>query len=107
VRDRVAETAAAEVDADPQRVRLVGEHVDVVVSAADRAQLRPRLLAQVSAMLRLERVPGGILEQRMRRRGIVGAILPAHAKADHIGDFAGESGPRALDLPLCYTASRQ
>ena len=37
------EPAAAEVHADPDRVRLVGEDVDVVIAAADRAELRARL----------------------------------------------------------------
>jgi hypothetical protein len=44
--DSVAKTAAAEVDTDPDAVLLVGEDVDVVVAAADGAELRVRLVLQ-------------------------------------------------------------
>ena len=44
--DRVTEAPAPEVDADPERTRLVGEDVDVVVAASHRAELLARLHLQ-------------------------------------------------------------
>ena len=43
--DGMTEAARAEVDADPERARLVGEHVDVMVSASDGAKLLARLVS--------------------------------------------------------------
>jgi hypothetical protein len=46
VRGLVAEAAASEMDGDPDPSRLVLEDVDVVVAAADRAELLPREVEQ-------------------------------------------------------------
>jgi predicted metal-dependent phosphotriesterase family hydrolase len=43
----VAQTTAAEVDADPDGVGLIHEHVHVVIAAAHRAELRRALLAKL------------------------------------------------------------
>src|SRR5438045_2113555 len=47
-RGLVAEAARAEVDADPEEAVLVNEQVDVVVAAADRAELVARELRQLA-----------------------------------------------------------
>ena len=56
-RNRVAQAAAAEVDADPDAVGLIHEHVHVVVAAPDRAELLPGLVAKTLARVIGQRVP--------------------------------------------------
>src|SRR5690348_6554344 len=78
---RVPEPAAAEVHAHPDVAALVGEHVHIVVAASDRAELVPRLGAQPLALvLARQRVPRRMLEQRMIRGRVVGAVVSAHAE---------------------------
>ena len=81
---------------------LVGEHVHVVIAAADRSELRPRLAAQGIACVLRDRLPGGALEQRMVHGRIVRAVLAADAEGDdlldrvcHLGQPIDEAG-RAL-----------
>ena len=88
----MTEPAAAEVDADPQRPGLVGKHVDVVIAAADRSQLLPRLGEERLAMPGRDGRPGRILEQRMVDRRVVGGVLPADPEADAVGDLVRQGG---------------
>ena len=84
------EAAAAEVHANPDRVRLVDEDIDVVIAAADGAELRPRLAAQPLARMPRQRVPRRAPEQRMIDGSIVGAVLPANAEGDDVLDLVGD-----------------
>ena len=60
---------------------LVGEHVDVVVAAADRAELRARLARErLARVLAGTASHAGALEQRMVDRRVVGAVLAADAE---------------------------
>ena len=71
-------------------IRLVDEDVDVVVAAADGAELRPGLAAQPVARVARQRIPCPALEQRMIDRGIVGAVLPADAERDDVLNLVGD-----------------
>src|SRR5258708_1640430 len=78
-RARMAEPAAAEVDADPDVPGLVAHEVDVVVSGSDGAELRHRLLP-VLAHVRL--TPSvGVVEQFMLDALVV---RPADAKGNDL-----------------------
>src|SRR2546425_3208539 len=73
VRHAEPEAARAEMHADPDAVGLVGEHVHVVVAAADRAELAPRLGAQPVALGAVRQgFPRRVLEQRVVRGRVVG-----------------------------------
>jgi hypothetical protein len=76
----VAEAAAAEVDADPNPVLLVGEDVDVVVARADGAELARGLVAQVQVLDdRPRRVVEQVVVYTLR-------VLAADAEADGAND---------------------
>ena len=78
------------MDADPDPVRLVGEHVDIVVARADRAELvRGRLpqLVHPSLAPRL-----ALIEEQML--GPLG-IDPPHPEAQVAGDVVGQAVSRA------------
>ncbi len=89
-RHGVAEAAAAEVDADPDGVVLVGENVDVMIAAADGTELRARLGAQPFARMSGHRFPRRALEQRMIHGGVVRPILAPHAERDASLDLVGD-----------------
>ena len=93
VRHPKAEAARAEVHADPHVVRLVGEHVHVVVAAAHGAELVARLGAQpFPLVLARQRVPRRIREQRVVAGRVAGAVLPSHAERDRILNGVGQLG---------------
>src|SRR5207249_6904143 len=50
VRDAEAKPTRAEVHADPDSGLVIGEHVDIVIAAADGAELLARLGAQAIAL---------------------------------------------------------
>ena len=58
-RGLVPEPARSEMHADPNPIGLIGEDVDVMIAAADRAQLRRRTLLQLSQW---SQTPGGIFK---------------------------------------------
>src|SRR5258708_6401749 len=68
----VSEATRAEVDAHPHVTGLVLEHVHVVVSGADGAELVPRAPSELA--LRLERSLGDLVEHR-----VVDLLLRRHA----------------------------
>ena len=47
-RGLVPEPARSEMHADPNPIRLIGENVDVMIAAADRAELCSRALLQLA-----------------------------------------------------------
>lgn len=101
------EPTAAEVHADPDGARLVHEDVDVVVAAADRAELAARLGPQRLAVRGGHGVPGVVREERVVHGGIVGAVLPADAEAHRRRDLVGDRHERALLLLLVGTEVRE
>src|SRR5690606_31402189 len=88
----VAEAARTEVHADPDRVRLVGEDVDVVIPAPDRAELFTSLLPEFVAVPPPAgyRIPGGVIEERIVDRRIVRAVLPSDPERDRRLDLVGQ-----------------
>src|SRR3954462_7901938 len=79
----MTEASAPEVNADPDAAQLVAEDVDVMVPAANGAELRPSLgLELVGLVLSGKGVPGGSGEERGIDRGGCGLAGPAHAEAD-------------------------
>jgi hypothetical protein len=96
--DRVSESSAAEVHPHPQRARLVREDVDVVIAAPDRAELLACLDVQRLAVLRRHRVPGGVLEQRVIDRRVIGAIAATHAEAHRVRHGVGDGAQRPMDF---------
>ena len=69
---------------------LVGEDVDVVIAAADGAQLGARLAAQPFTCVPRQRIPRVAAKQRVVHRRIVGAVLAADAERHDVLDFVGE-----------------
>jgi hypothetical protein len=59
----VAETARPEVHANPDATLLVREHIDVVISSPDSAELAARFLAKNAFDLGWKRFPGRVLEE--------------------------------------------
>src|SRR5204863_6934425 len=97
--DAVAEPARAEMHADPDVVILIGEHVDVVVARANRAELLTGLGTQAVALVPVRHgVPRGILEQRIARRRVAGAILQADAERQRGLNLIGELAQPSLQL---------
>lgn len=79
----MAQAATSEVHPDPDDPTLVGEHIDIVVAASDRAELTSSLgLERVSFVLAGNSVPGSVLEEGMVVRGIRSTTGAADAKAD-------------------------
>src|SRR3954467_11146804 len=79
----MTEASAPEMNADPDAAQLIAEDVDVMVPAANGAELRPSLgLELVVLVLSGNGVPGGIGEERVIDRCVVGLEVPAHAEAD-------------------------
>jgi hypothetical protein len=91
----VSKAAAAEVHADPQRARLVGENVDIVIATPDGPELRARLVDERLALVRRRGVPRFIVEELVIDRRIIGAILPPDTEADRVGDLIGDGRERA------------
>jgi hypothetical protein len=79
----VAEPARPEVDADPHAVLLVGEEVDVVVAAADGAELRVGLVLQRLGCLSR---PAFVRVGDERRIGVVLRVAPADAEGERVPD---------------------
>ena len=84
------EAAAPEVDADPDPVLLVCEQVHVVVAAPHGPELGAGLLEKIVAFADGDGIPGGIVEQRVIHRRIVGLVYAAEAEADHVVDLVGD-----------------
>src|SRR5437667_3169121 len=101
VRHAESEAARAEVDADPDLVFLISEHVHVVIARADGAELLARLGTQTVALVPVRhRVPGRILEQRIVGGRIVRAVPQAHAERQRGLNLVGQltQPPPPLDL---------
>jgi hypothetical protein len=94
----VSEAAAAEVDADPDPAVLVSEDVDVVIAAADGAELLAGLVAEVAPHAHRQRLPGRRLEQRVINRRIVRSVLAPDAERQHVLDLVGD-GLQAIGEP--------
>jgi hypothetical protein len=99
-RDGVTEAAAPEVHPHPDRPPLVGEDVHVVVPRADRAELRARLVTQGAALIRGDRFPRRVVEERVTDGGVVGAVLPPDPEAYLGGDLVGDPVQRPADVAL-------
>src|SRR4029450_13835378 len=56
-RNRVAEPAAAKMHSNPDCIRLVNEDIDVMVTTANRAELRPRFVAKRFPYVRRQSFP--------------------------------------------------
>src|SRR5262249_41742367 len=65
---------------------FVGEDVDVVVSASNSAELRPRFVAEPFPHVTRQSFPSRRLEQWMIDRRIIGAILSADTERDDVLD---------------------
>src|ERR1700733_6953488 len=86
----VAEAAAAEMYADPDKVVLVAHQIDIVIAGADGAELRDRFLP---VRLHVGLAPGvGIVEQ-----GMLGTLLvtAADAERDSLG-YIPDDRPDAI-----------
>ena len=95
----MAEAPRAEVHADPDMVFLIGEQVDVVIAAADRAELLARLGAQAIALVPVRhRVPSRILEKRIVGRRVVSAVPQTHTERQRRLDLVGQLAQPRLDL---------
>ena len=94
----MTEPARSEVDADPDGARFVHEDVDVVVAAADRAELLARLGLKRLAMLRRDGAPRRIVEEWMIHRRVVRLVLSADAEAHGVGDRVGDLAEQLLHL---------
>jgi len=77
----VAETARSEVDADPDAVRFVDKDINVVVAAADRAELLLRHVLEVRERLL---APERVIEQLVLDARLV---VAAHAERNRADDF--------------------
>src|SRR4051794_22486584 len=79
----MTEASAPEVNPNPDAAELVAEDVDVVVPAADGAELSPSLgLELVMLVLPGNGFPGRVGEERVVHRRVVCLTGPAHAEAD-------------------------
>ena len=98
MRDAVAKAARAKVHADPDSGLVIGEHVDIVIAAADGAELLARLGAQAIALVAIaDRVPRGILEQRIVRRRIVRAVPATDPERQRRLNLVGQLAQPDLD----------
>jgi hypothetical protein len=93
----VTQAAAAEVHSHPERPRLVGEDVHVVVAAPHGPELGAGLLPQVAPVPRRDDIPRRVIEQRRVHRRVIGAVLPADPEADAVRDLVGHL-PQRLAL---------
>src|SRR4051812_18024967 len=103
----MTEAARSEVDADPDRPRLVGEDVDVVIARADGAELLPRLLDERLVLVLAgdiaQRVPRGRVEERVVHRRVARFIPAADAERDRPLDVVRE----ALELGAFEAVDRE
>ena len=77
--------------ADPEARRFVGEDVDVVIPAADGAELISRFRGERRALgLRRNRAPHRRFEQRVFGRRVVGAIASSDTEADGRLNLVGD-----------------
>src|SRR5258708_17703267 len=95
----MAQAAAAEVHADPNEAVIIPHQVDVVISAADRAELRTGLLP---IGFHVGRLPGfGIVEKLMPDTLVIGPSDaerngPSHVPDDG-ADFVGDRREGRID----------
>src|SRR5688500_6017274 len=80
--DGVTEPTASEVHADPYRLCLVGEQIHVMVAASDGAELRAGLATEILSRRRGNCLPGGVAEQWIVYRCIVGAVGASNTERD-------------------------
>ena len=86
----VAQSAAAEMHADPDVTGLVAHQIDIVISGSDGAQLGRRLLPELT---HVGFTPGiAVIEQRMLDPLLVGA---ADAEGDHLRHVADDGAGRS------------
>ena len=103
----VSEAATAKVDADPDPVRLVGEHVHVVIAASHGSELSASLPEQVFPVLCGNRLPCFIIEQRMIYGGVVSLVGPADPEAHRTVDLVGDLVQPCLELRALGSEGRQ
>src|SRR5207244_5989720 len=89
----VAEAAAAEVHADPDKALLVAQQVDIVVARSDGAELRNRLLPVGAHVGLAPRI--GVVEQFMLDALVIGA---SDAERNHAGHVIEDGNYVALVL---------
>src|SRR2546430_4581461 len=70
------------MNSDPDAALLVAEDIHVMISTADGAKLRSRLLLQLTFDVGGKRFPRGVLEQRLGARRIAGGVRLAHPEGN-------------------------
>jgi hypothetical protein len=103
--DAVAEAARAEMHPDPDVALLIHEHVDVVVPAADGAELLAGLGLEDVVLVppgeREERVPRRVGEQGVIGRRVLTLVLEPDPEREGRGDRVGILGEvRLLHRPM-------